>query len=164
MASTQPNRRMHSIETQFNRYRDDIEAWQADHDAPRDDCWFWEDLVKRSNALFARILDLDLAINEYQMEPGRDFDPRLDEWFDKILKVWQADSLALAAQVERIESLGDRVREAEQFRANVKQAQAMLTRDNEFFVGEKLEKLRDAAIEEHRAGLTESMCVHELPA
>lgn len=157
MHMTQPRERIEHTAREVARYREDVEAWQKDHDALAADCWTWEDMIATANFLFDQIMRQDVRVQRYLLvERGRD-GADLQEQLCQVLLGWMDASLGVIAQGERLQQQYGRVEGLDALRENVSQAKSILTPDDEFFDPDRLAPLRDEAINDHRAGLTEPL-------
>jgi len=157
MAATQSIKRIDFAKKEVVRYRADVEDWKAEHDQLTADCWVWEDLVAKANFIFGRILDLDTDIQESVLAGQAEFDEATDRNLREVLGQWSEVSLVVLHHAVRLEKTYGDVDGAQVLRANIEQAQSILTADSEFFSSERLVELRDTAIEAHRSGQTESL-------
>lgn len=157
MATTQSISRINFAEREVDRYQEDVNAWKPEHDPLNTDFWIWEDLVAKANFIFGRILELDTDIQEGVLTGKFEFDEEADVKVRDLLRQWSEVSVKVLQHVVQLEKLFGDVEGAQVLRANMKQAQSMLTPDSEFFNSEQLVELRDAAIEAHRSGQTEPL-------
>lgn len=153
MNKTQPEVRLRYAQANVTSYR---EKWQTEHDRLRDVCWFWEDVVALAVLTYQRIIDLDSDVREsgFRNDLCQEDETEILDELRKLLQTWYRVSrevLTVGASVEReygsVEKLSD-------LQAQVREAQGILTPDDQFFVSESIAQLRDQAIEEHRAGRT----------
>ena len=79
----------------------------------------------------------------------------------KVLAQWLASSLVTSRHADRLRDEYGRLDGSEELEANIRQAQAILTPDNAFFVSDELWSTRDVAVESHRAGQTEPLVDNE---
>ncbi len=155
MTVTQPLGRVRFAEREVLRYRRDVEDGAKGHDAS-DPGWAWDEVVAKANFLFDRLIDLDLDIRELVLSDRMEFDPGLDAKVRGLLRDWLDVSLRVIPHIE-----GRTVDAADLLRTRVEEARSMLTPDGEFFGGDELARLRDDAIDDHRAGRTEPFDVDE---
>ncbi len=157
MQMTQSIRRIKKTEKEIDRFREDVEDWEKTEDALDEDCRAREDLIAKANFLFGRILALDEDYQEVVLTRDVAFDAGLDESIRSLLNQWFHLSRHLdkdARDVEGGYGVLDGVRD---LRRNIRNAASILTPDDAFFRGDRLTALRDAAIDDHRAGLTEPL-------
>ena len=99
-------------------------------------------------------LDEDLSLAELT----GDAEPlEFDELFDELFAAWLAASDPVEPHLTRLESDGCELTGAAAFRSARVESRGVLTPDDEFFVGEKLQALEAAALRAHREGRTEPM-------
>lgn len=161
MPMTQPSSRIKYAEKELDRFRDDVEDWKREHHLVQV-CWEYEDLVAKANFLYTRIIDLDEDIQEVCLLSGAEFHYELDQKVDQLLSSWLEISLEILPHIGDLEREYSSLDGAEDFRRNVKEVQAILTPDREFFAGDALVDLRDQAVDDHRAGRTEPLLDDEL--
>ena len=155
MAATQPMLRIKYTENEVVRLRSDAEEWKRDHDALPKDLWVWEDLISRANHLFVRTIELDADIQGSIFRKQMDFDPALDSAVQRLFSDWLKIGVEILPLVERLERDIGTIEGADTFRANLSEAESILTPDDVFFASDELADLRDRAIDDHRAGRTE---------
>jgi hypothetical protein len=157
MPMTQPQRRIKNAEREVIRFRDDViqQDWKQQHDALSEDCWAWEDLIAKANFLFDRIMDVDTDIQEYVLTNHLEYDAALQEKLRSLTEDWLNISIQLIPHVERLEQEYGEVEGGHKLRENLSEANGILTDDRDFFGGEDLARMRDEAIDAHRAGRTE---------
>ena len=144
----QPLDRIQFAAREIVRFRSDID--DGERTAPASDGWAWDEVVAKANFLFDRLIDLDLDIQELVLNDRMEYDPALGEKVRRLLRDWLDVSLRVIPHVE-----GHVVDGADLLRSRVTEARSMLTPGGEFFGGDELARLRDRAIDEHRAGRTE---------
>ncbi len=157
MVMTPSLSRINFAKIEVDRYQDDVNARKPEHDPRNTDSCVWEDLVAKANFLFGRILELDSDIQECVLSGKSEFDEATDSMVRDVLRQWGEVSLDVLQHVVGLENVYGDLEGAQVLRANVKQARSILTPDSEFFNSEQLVELRDAAIEAHRSGQTESL-------
>lgn len=157
MGITEPIRRIKFAEKEVKRYRDDVEGWKKLHDDLQEDCWIWEDLIAKANFIFLRYLKLDHDIQQAILTSVIDYSEETEQEMWTLLRDWLDISRQLIPQVDRLKQSYGSVDGSEDLLRNVKEAEAMLTPDDEFFSGDKLVSLRDRAIEDHRSGETRTL-------
>ena len=139
-----------------------MDHWKKQHDAIEQDCWVWEDLIAKANFQFGRLLDLDADFQEAILLGRIAFDADREAKIDGLFAGWLKIGEELKAQVDRLRAAYDSVDGSEALESNVKEAKAILTPDDEFFDPDVLGRMADAALEAHRAGLTEVWLPDEL--
>lgn len=75
----------------------------------------------------------------------------------KVLRLWLDHSQFALRQAARLESQYGSVDGADELRSMVRQAEASLAPDHEFFAGEKLNEAEERAIKCYKAGETEPL-------
>lgn len=157
MIRTQPDGRIQFAEREVERYRNDIEGWKENLDDLAQDCRDFEDVVAKANFVYGRLLDLDMRLQEFAFKAEGEVDLNGIGKLQVIFREWLEVSQEFLPHVLRLEEKYGSVEGGTEFRANVKEARASLTPDDRFFNGDKLAELRDAAIDDFRAGLTEPL-------
>jgi hypothetical protein len=157
MPLTQPEERIRFTQKEVGRYQEDVEEWKQAHESLRRDCWFWEKLIGKANRLFNQILDLDSDIREsvFSGEITAQEEERLHKEVVSLVQQWLQISQDFLRQVVRLEGEYGVVEGAQELRQHIKDAEGILTSDEQFFQGDELARLRDQAIDDHRAGRTE---------
>jgi len=159
MQRSQPLLKFEFAERAAARYRDDVELWRADHDAAMNDPWPLQELVEIANRAFEKFEALDAEVRRSSRAGGisdEDYE-RLDLKIEALFQGWLATSRLLKQDVERFLSEDDSVEGVAAFLAHVREVEAMLALDDEFFDHEEIAKLRDAAIAASRRGEVEPM-------
>ena len=150
------NRRLQQcIDRSLKDFKGQIEGWRAGHETLVDDCWWWEDFVAKVNFVFGRILALDDHIQSLIFSNELEYDQQRDAQLREVLRDWLGIAPLIDEHVARLEKIHPAFAGADEFRANFKQAKAILTPDHEYFNDEKLFKLGDQAVEAYRAGEVE---------
>lgn len=157
MAAAHSISRINFAKREVGRYQEDVDDWKPELDQRNTEFWVWEDLVAKANFLFGRILELDTDIQEGVLTGKTEFDEAVDGQVRDVLRQWNEVSVTVLQQVVGLVTTSGDEEGAQVLRANVKQAQSILTSDSEYFSSEQLVQLRDAAIEAHRSGQTESL-------
>ncbi|GAC1342247.1 MAG: hypothetical protein NVSMB14_07040 [Isosphaeraceae bacterium] len=158
MSLTQPISRLKYARKEVVRYREDArEFWKNEHDKPAEDFWPWVDLVAKANVLFGKILELDIGIQELLLVDCIEDDEGLEAGSYELLRDWLEVSLEVSPHVDRLATVYGSVDGALDFRKNVRQAQSILTPDDEYFRNDKLAEPRDKAIDDRQAGRTEPL-------
>jgi hypothetical protein len=157
----QPLQRIEFAQKEVDRFHGDVDSWKLLHDDLQHECWLWEDLIAKGNFLFTRILDLDTDIQESVLSGADEFDPDLDCKIHKILAEWLEVACEIEPHILRLRNQYGTVDGGDELKSHIREARGILTPDNDFFAGDKLAELRDRAIEDNRAGLTEPMLGHD---
>jgi hypothetical protein len=154
---TQPLARIGYAEKEVDRYKVDVRDWKTKHSDLAERCWPWEDLAAKANFLFGRILDLDTDVQEEILAGRMEYDAEFDNKLRGLLREWLEVSEDVLPHLVRLEAEYEVIDGAAQLRDNIEQARAILTPDDQLFRAERLVELRDAAIDAHRRGMTESL-------
>ena len=141
---------------EVDRYREDVDGWNRGEDEQAIDDRVLEDLIAKANFLFGRILKLDEEIQGFLLA-NPIADRRLQDALRNVLAGWLDTSLVSIGHAVRLKGESGALDGAEQLAANIKQARAILTPDEEFFVADKLWAIRDEAVKIQRAGKTEPL-------
>ena len=159
MTPTRPETRLPSIEADLDRLRGEVDDRMAEPVDPAEDGRAWGVILRGANAVFGRILELDLEARKSALAEPIDYDPELDAAIRQLLADWHHLAGSIAPHADRARVGDDSFEDVDAFRDNLVQAGAILTPDDEFFGGDELVELQDRAIDEHLAGLTEPMHV-----
>ena len=158
MSATQTVRRCENAARDVARLREDVtseEAWIRQHAAATGADRAWDDLFAKANFLFDRIVDLDVDLQGYALDHAPEPDAGLLNLTRSLIASWRQACLALRPYLAG--SPSNESGAAARLLENLAEADGILTDDREFFAGDDLARLRDAAIDDHRAGLTEPM-------
>ncbi len=142
-------------EERTQRYEEQPEQWKQDHDAAMR-CFDFEGLLALGLSLFDFINRVDEAWRVKVYRGLVPYDATMDQVIEGLYRVWLRPCDRLHARLAELEKHFD-VKGASEFRAACREVQGILTRDDEFFTGDRLAELRDEAVEDHRAGSTEDM-------
>ena len=154
---TQPDyvKRIRRCERELSVYRTDIEDWTAAHIA-LEKCWAWEDLLSKASYLYDHILEIDSDFQNLLVEHAEHYQAELDDKIRLLAYDWLSLSKMLIADAELsqdeygIEALN-------LLKEEVQNMELMLTPDDQFFDGEKIEHMELQAIEDHRRGTTQPL-------
>jgi hypothetical protein len=132
------------------------ENWKGDHDdAMR--CVELEEVIALGLTVYNLINRMDeiwrLAVHKKKVA----YSPKVDKLITKALRDWLRGCKILAKIIKKVEGLGYEVTGAEEFRLACREAEGILTPDEAFFDGEKLQGLEAAALKSHRAGRTKTL-------
>ena len=145
--------RVRNAEREVGRFRED---WQVAYERMQG-CWALEDIIDKANHLHGRILALDMTIQRLVAGAPDDYDPAVDSKLRDVLRQWFEVSRGMLGAVDDFERESGTLEGTGAFRENVKEAGAILTPDDAYFDSDALVELRDRAIDDHRAGLTEPL-------
>lgn len=165
MQRSQPRLKLEFAERAASRFRDDVELWKADHDAAMNDLWPVQELLEDANRAFEKFNALDAEIRRSSRAGGiseEDYE-RLDSQIESLFQRWLATSKLLRSDVERLLGTYESVEGVAAFLVQVREVEAMLASDDEFFDHEEIAQLRDAAIAAHRRGDVEPMIDDDRP-
>jgi len=161
MKPSEPLYRIKVVEKDVERYQHDVEEWKQQLDELESKCWVWEELIAKANYLFERFVKLDDDIQRSVLTGELEYDPAVQEEMSALLREWLDVSCCLVPHTDRIAADYGSADGTDELRTNIKAAEAMLTPDDEFFTGEKLVSLRDAAFDEHQRGETRALLEDE---
>jgi hypothetical protein len=158
MLGFETGKRIGRTKLEVARLRLDVEDWKLNHDEVTRGCWAWEDVIAKANFVFGRIIKLDMDIQKFLFEsPVADVDPELLSGARDPAIAWLEVSLSMRERSEQLLREYGYIDGYDELKANVRQAQAFLTPDEEYFDSEELAAARDRAIDSHHAGLTEPL-------
>ncbi len=86
---------------------------------------------------------------------GEEYDPDQEAEILSHYRAWMLGAGGVVMHLERLEAGGAMVKWADQFRRAYGDAKGVLTPDDQFFSGDALVRMRDDAIDAHRAGRAE---------
>lgn len=165
MQRSQPLLKFEFAERAAARYRDDVESCRADHEAVANDLWLLQEFLESANRAFERFAALDAEIRRLARGGGISDEnyERLDSRIEALFKKWLTTSRLLKPDVERLLSTSESVEGSAAFLAHVREVEAMLASDDEFFDHEEIANLRDAAIAANRRGEVEPFLDDDRP-
>lgn len=108
--------------------------------------------IEKGLLIFRSILRLDEALRGSAFEGKIEFTEEMDAALHELIKLWTFPCASVLGRVMYFEGRGHHVDNAGEFRDACRQATSILTPDEQFFTGDRLEGLRDAALAEHRRG------------
>ncbi len=150
----QPQVQLDFAKREASRYREDIESWKADHDALANGCWVIEQLIAVANRNLDRFIAFDASVRKAS-RAGVISESQYD-YFDsksvELLEQWLETSRVIAPEVRRLLDAYGAVDGADEFFRRIREVEAMLATDDEFFDSEEIADLRDAAIDAARRG------------
>ena len=124
-------------------------------------CWVWEDLIAKANFLYDRIMHADVRLQQDILVNRGEDEFGLGEKVRVVLRAWLDVSLQVVPRGEGLQGDRGHVEGLEVLKGYVREAQSILTPDDQYFDPEKLASLRDEAIEAHRSGLTGPLLENE---
>lgn len=142
-------------------FREDAASLTPNIAAARVDCARLEAVVARGNRVFGELMGLDSEVQRAVLSGECEFSPETDERVLQLVMEWVSVVRALGPGIDRCEPQDGSVAGVAELKANLREAEGILTPDDAFFGGDALAKLRDRAIEDHGAGLTEPLVGHE---
>jgi hypothetical protein len=164
MTITQPLSCVEYTATEVSRYKDDVALWNQNKQVVEYDRWISKDLVSKAKHLFDQLIDLDLAVQEFILvEHGND-DVGLTDRVRTFLRDWLTSSLQLILHIRRPSPSDSELEGLDRLLVCIEDAKSMLTPDEQFFDSAELVNLRDEAIDDHRAALTEPLFDNETVA
>ncbi|QDV34099.1 hypothetical protein [Tautonia plasticadhaerens] len=137
-------------------YADHVERWRAEHDAA-EACDRLGELLVLGVALSILIDKADAGWRSAILSEGERYDPATAGAFEGFYRDWLRPADAILEQIAAFEAQGHAVKRADQFRQAVREAKAVLTPDDEFFVEDDLADRRDEAVRAHQEGRTAEM-------
>jgi len=161
MAIVTIQRRVPIIRANLKIYRESQEllredAWKIDHDIAIL-CFEAQDKIQMGLALFAQILRLDENYSELLLSDKIPQIPEVETAIPELCSEWHSTFLPLLGVVNFLEGQRHSVDGADEFRKGLRQAESILTPDQEFFEHPKLWAMGDEAVEFNRKGLTEDL-------
>lgn len=148
--------RLESVRRYLDRCEEQPETWKVDHDAAMR-CFAIQEASAFLVFVHGRISLLDENIRLSILSKKAPYNAELEENVFGLYRQWQEAAKKLLEGVEFCENEGYEVEGAIDLRQCLQETCGILTPDAEFF--SDLSKLRDAAIELHRNGLTEDLGV-----
>ncbi len=146
MNDMQFSARLHRIEEEIVRYKEAVEGRGHEHTAAPE-----EPLIERAIRIFDELMNLDEDLRAVSLS-GAPVSEAFEAYEREVLRL-----VTTWTEVSELLADSEGVDDTSPFYACVREAQGILTPDDEFFDHDKFIELRDAAIDEHRAGLSEDM-------
>jgi len=139
----------------FSRLVED-EPWKRDH-LRASACWELERLIELGLGIYRALMKADELLNE-EIYDDRVEDPeKVRAALDVLFQCWLKPCDKVAEDIRSFEDDGYPVDGAAAFRKCVAEARWVLAPPEKAFSHRRMEALRDAAIDEHRAGHTVEM-------
>ena len=120
--------RIEDIDQRLNQIRAAISHWEMGSSENG-----WSARVADANRVFAEILDVEMDLQDLFLIHKVPFDPERRVTVFAVLEPWLSKAEELLARISGVGSPEGLIEGAEEFQANVKQIQAMLTPDDAFF-------------------------------
>jgi hypothetical protein len=134
-------------------FRQESELWKRDH-ALAMAYYDFQDFLEFGINFFDSLTKIDedwrLRVLKHELE----YDPVVADKILGLYKMFLADCTEIERMVSLLEQTFGNVVNAAEFRSRYREARGIVTPDEQFFVGDALVNLRDAAIEENRNGET----------
>lgn len=139
------------IERFLAEYSEQAERWKLDHDEAMA-CRDLEQLLVMGLMLAFSIDMIDTNWRTAMLADQVEYDLAEEEEIRGRYRAWLAPAADILGRIEAMEAKGFAVKWADEFRRAHREAVSLTVPDAEFFSGEALVELRDAAIDSHRAG------------
>ena len=144
-----------SPKSNLDRFREDVDEWKRAHDRVRE-VWHSEDLIREANDVYDWILQLDEDVRLKFFSGERSFPANFDQLVLDLLRCWLVGANELLPEIERHERSYE-VGGAKTIRQSIRDAERMLSPDSATFRGDRIVRLQEQALMDHRAGLTEAV-------
>jgi hypothetical protein len=138
------------LQRDIDLYVEIAEKWKQDHEEVMASYSF-EDLLAKGVSLFNLIVS---AEERWRLEIHRGVIRYSDETYARhveLIRHWLATGERLLPNLKRFEDAGFFVKHAKRFRRCIREAQGILTPDDQFFSHDRLVEERDRAIDEARS-------------
>ncbi|MEW4568506.1 hypothetical protein AB1L88_11635 [Tautonia sp. JC769] len=139
------------IEQYLAAYSEQAERWKLDHDEAMA-CVDLEQFLVLGLTLAFSIDMIDTNWRTAMLAGQVEYDPAEEAEIQGRYRSWLAPSADILNRIEGMEAKGYKVRWADEFRRAYRDAVSLFVPDAEFFSGDALVELRDAAIDAQRAG------------
>ncbi|WP_145257525.1 hypothetical protein [Planctomycetes bacterium Pan216] len=114
--------------------------------------WKLEDFLFEGVYIFKMVNDFDMYYRERVITGKEEFDPGMIDGYKHVIGRWLQIANHLENLVLQFERSGFEVSRAEEFRSTMREAEGILTPDDDFFSGGKLDAIKEVAIEEYKRG------------
>lgn len=148
-----------AIETVKNKvqtYQEESEKWKTGHDQAMD-CLEFELHLLFGNSVYKAINFIDEHVRSIWRNGKKPYCKETDDTIFQLYQQWFGVGKEMEARLLAFEKEGFVVQHSKPFRKALREVSGILQDDAEFFSDEKLVKLRDEAIEQHRRGSCEVM-------
>lgn len=148
------------VSKRVDLYRDEADSWKQDHQIAIA-CFDIQQALVEGNQLFEFLIQFDEGWQAIVFDDPAAYSDEAQQVIDNGMMIWLQSSkkiidCALRFQCEYLDR-GFDVKHIRAMEKNIAQMEMMLADQTEFFSRGNLDELRDAAIDEHRSGLTEAM-------
>lgn len=144
-----------NVERRIAEYQREQEGWKADHDRAMV-CFQMEDLLRFGLTQYQSLVAFDESWTAQVFREECPFDKGIQAWFVKIFSDWLKTSELVAMAFEKIRvdyrARGFSMELWDQFSGALRECRALCGAVNGIEVIDAVVALRDAAIDEHRAG------------
>jgi len=132
-------------------YCEESKLWKKDH-ALAMGYYNFQDFLRDLVGLFDTITKIDEDWRWQVLRHETPYEEAVAESIRKLYESWHEACAAPVGMLPLFESRFGRVENAEELLVRWREAQGILTPDEEFFTGDALAGLRDKATDEHRSG------------
>ncbi len=139
------------VRREVELYRDYSELWKTEHNRAMA-CYKFEDLLAKGIQAFEDINRYDELYRSGVYSGRVKSDQKVVDGIKSLYALWLLPRDYLTRRMRALEKDGFKIKNAKEFRSCCREAVGILTPDEEFFQGEKLVQLRDAAIDANRQG------------
>jgi hypothetical protein len=152
-----------SIKQPFDRarkgielYEDEMESWKIDHEEAMT-CLDLEEAISLGIYAFKLVLKADQSHRRASFEGKMKFNEAWEKKTFELFRDWVKNTEAFVKTLELFEQKGFDVGRSNELRSLLSQAKDILTPDDDFFQGPKLDDLKKKAIKANRSGQTEDL-------
>jgi len=150
---TKSSRAFKVVRNALGSYQIEAEEWKRDHFVAMK-CFEFEDFLLVGIGLFDAITDYDERHRARVLSGETEFDPEHSELIKEAYRWWLKPCREIRVEIEKFRKQFGEVKNSDKFLSRCREAEGLLTDDAVFFSGEDMITLRDAAIDDHRAGDT----------
>ena len=129
----------------------EYEDWKADHQSAQL-CIDLQEIIALGLFLFGRISRLDEQWHAKVFKDEKNYDKQEADSINSLYAMWASPSERICKLIDQMEEKGFEVEGSKEFRKHSNEVRGVLTQDSDFFNPDQLERLEDAAVQEHRAG------------
>ncbi len=134
-------------------YCEESELWKKDHELAMA-FYNFQDFLDFGVGLFDSITKIDEDWRLRVLKHEGDYNPDFAQALLRVYKQWLEPCAAIEEVLKFFEHRFGRVDNAGEFRSRCREAQGIVTPDENFFVGDGLASLCDLAVDEHQKGET----------
>lgn len=140
----------------IDSYLEDAEQWKKDHDTAAR-CMNFELLLQHATSVYEAINFFDESARQLHASGKQEYTAETGDVIRKLYRSWLQPHESIVQTILVFENAGYSVSFSSEFRSAVREVQSLLAEDEDMLTTDRFIELRDAAIDDHRAGNCESI-------